>query len=64
MLKSKFADLISKQRAEKKDESFKGTFLRVFGSPRQKIQRLLRLRIGGFTNVLTAGRYRSLRRNR
>ena len=27
MSKSKFADLISKQRAEKKDESFKGTFL-------------------------------------
>jgi len=27
MSKSKFADLISKQRAEKKDKSFKGTFL-------------------------------------
>ena len=27
MSKSKFADLISKQRSEKKDESFKGTFL-------------------------------------
>ncbi len=27
MSKSKFADLISEQRAEKKDESFKGTFL-------------------------------------
>ena len=27
MTKSKFADLISKQREEKKDSSFKGTFL-------------------------------------